>query len=102
MRTARRKTVYLAAFAELIPDPRCPQWKVKDCPLCGKEHRHGGPRNGGQRELLFHRERHCLSKDLDPVALAVLEAAGVSTDGYVLTDADPSRTARTLGVKEAE
>jgi hypothetical protein len=41
---------------------QCNLWIVQQCPLCGREHTHGGgPSSGDPRNLLGHRSQHCVN-----------------------------------------
>jgi hypothetical protein len=53
-------------------------WVVPCCPLCGREHWHGGGELGGDpRRLLGHRVAHCGEEDVPPHRLQ---------RGYVLVE----------------
>jgi len=58
----------VTAIAECFPQARavlvrgrgCWLWIVPRCPLCGKQHQHGGGQlTGDPRGLLGHRVAHC-------------------------------------------
>ncbi len=51
---------YPPAPAILKPSRGCYRWLVPRCPLCGKQHQHGGGQlTGDPRTLLGHRAAHC-------------------------------------------
>ncbi len=51
---------YPPAPAILKPSRGCYLWLVPRCPLCGKQHQHGGGQlTGDPRALLGHRVAHC-------------------------------------------
>ena len=51
---------YPQAPAVLKPSRGCYLWIVPRCPLCGKQHQHGGGYlTGDPRTLLGHRAPHC-------------------------------------------
>ncbi len=55
--------VYPQAPAALVPSRGCYRWLVVRCPLCGREHQHGGGHlDADPRALLGHRVRHCATK----------------------------------------
>ena len=65
----------------ILSGPDCGAWfwTMPVCPVCGREHVHGGgPEREDPRTYLGHRLSHC---------------GGV---GYVLEDADPRRTEHAL------
>jgi hypothetical protein len=76
------------AYVKLIRAHDVFLWRVEHCPLCGGEHTHGGgPLDDDPRKELFHRVKHCIKP--------------VRGEGYILTDAYPSRTAELVAREEA-
>ena len=54
------ETTYPPAPAVLKPSRGGYRWIVPCCPLCGKQHQHGGGYlTGDPRRLLGHRAAHC-------------------------------------------
>ncbi len=71
-------TTYPQAPAILRPSRGCYLWLVPRCPLCGKQHQHGGGQlTGDPRGLLGHRVAHCTGRS--PYAVA---------RGYELVEAE--------------
>jgi hypothetical protein len=62
-------------------------WLVDCCPICGRSHCHGGGLVGEDpRRMLGHRARHC--RDLKRATGGVVSRCM----GYILVDANPTRT----------
>jgi hypothetical protein len=66
---------------------RCFIWVVPKCALCGRRHIHGGGLFGDDpRQVLCHRAPHCRK----------------TSDGYLLSDMNPARTAALLAENPGE
>jgi len=73
---------YPQAPAVLKPSRGCYLWIVPRCPLCGKQHQHGGGYlTGDPRTLLGHRAAHCTHSQRPggPWGYELVEALGEAT-----------------------
>lgn len=96
MRKARTdEKGYVYAAAELRACGGQFLWIIQRCPFCKQQHQHGGGTIGEDpRDHLFHRVSHCVQ--VAPAIRAAVQAIGFHDGGYVLVDADSSRTREIL------
>lgn len=66
---------YPLAFARLIKGRTVNQWRVAQCPYCGRPHLHGaGAAGGDPLTFLGHKVAHCIDSDNPGYILAVFGA----------------------------
>jgi len=73
---------FAPAILEIGKDRHFWHWRINTCPICGRSHSHGGgPVGADPRIFLSHRAAHCRD---------------INANGYLLIDAEPSRTVSML------
>jgi len=69
------------ARARLIKGHDCWLWVVDHCPLCGRQHAHGGGAlDGDPRQLLGHRLAHCQEGSTEPQGYILVEVGAGRQD----------------------